>query len=490
MADPKVDILIKARDEASKQLEGIRGKIDSMSKGMAIAGGVMVGAGIAITAALGGAMKAAAEEEAGIVRLSTAMKNVGISYDEVRGSLEKWIDTQQQKTAIADSEQRDALASLIRMTGDLTKAQDMLTLGMDIAVGTGRDLASANTLLMYAMGGNWGQLEQYIPAIKAAATEEEKWRLLRELFAGQAEAYGKTMDAQMKLLQHNLSDIKESIGALVMEAVTPLIEKVQSVVVTLKAWIDLNPEMMRVITLTAGATGIGALVIGFGLLATVMVVKVIPATIAMITTVWHLVTALLAAIIATGPWGWAAAVVALGTIIASSVIIHGKMTASIKEVTDANEKAGKGLDDVKEKQKEYNKELDSAIGKEKSLAAAMGFRVSLLQTLGKALITAGYQVSVSPTGQIITAPITPAPLPVTPEGYYIGPYGEVLPIPEMQFGGIVPGPIGKPRLIMAHGGEAVGRQGDITIPIYLDGELIAEKVIRRVGDEASLQGVT
>lgn len=251
MAEPKIQILITAKDDASKTLQSLQGRIQGMSKQLKIAGVAMMAIGAGIAASLTMALKAAAEEEKGIVRLSIAMRNMGISYDEVKGSLEAWIDTQQQKTAVADSEQRDALSQLIRMTGNLAEAQDKMTLSMDIAAGTGRDLASANQMVMYAMGGNWGMVERYIPALKEAQTEEEKWIKLREMFVGQAEAYGQTLDGQFKLLMHNIGDLKEAIGTVLTPAVQNIINRLNEFVMWLK---ELNPEIIKWSTIALVAT--------------------------------------------------------------------------------------------------------------------------------------------------------------------------------------------------------------------------------------------
>lgn len=256
MADTEIGILIRAKDEATRQLEGINGKIQGMSKQLRIAGGIMMGVGAGITAVLGSAMKAAAEEEAGIIKMSTAMHNMGIEYDQVKDSLEGWIDAQQQKTAIADSDQREALATLITMTGDLTQAQDLLTVAMDLSAGTGKDLGSSTTILGYALAGNWGMLNRMLPAMASLKTEEEKWAFLREKFAGQAEAYGQTMAGQMQLLKNNIGDIKETVGGFIVEAVAPLVQNVQAVIQNIKGWAAEHPELMRTIVLVTGVVGL------------------------------------------------------------------------------------------------------------------------------------------------------------------------------------------------------------------------------------------
>lgn len=253
---PKIDILVKAHDDATRKLMGITGKIEGMSRTFKIAGAAMVGGGLAITGALGMAVKAAAEEEAGIVKLSTSMKNMGISYEEVKGSLEDWIDAQQQKTSIADNEQRESLSSLILATGDLAEAQSLMTLAMDMSVGTGTDLKQATQRLGMALAGNWGMLQRYIPTLKDAKTEEEKWAMMRQMFSGQAEAYGKTMAGQMQLLKNNIGDVKEAIGSIVAEAIGPLFKQLSDLLPKIKEWISENPKLTKTITLATLAFGL------------------------------------------------------------------------------------------------------------------------------------------------------------------------------------------------------------------------------------------
>jgi hypothetical protein len=138
------------------------------------------------------------------------------------------------------------------MTGDLTQAQDLLTLAMDISAGTGKDLASSTQLLGYAMSGNWGMVERMIPALKAVESEEEKWATLRQMFAGQAEAYGQTMAGQMELLKNNMGDVVETLGAALLPVMTDVVGWVQKLVQWLKG---LDPQMVKWI---AGGVAVAA----------------------------------------------------------------------------------------------------------------------------------------------------------------------------------------------------------------------------------------
>ncbi len=262
MAEARLQIVITAMDKASEKLDQLSRRTERMQRGFKIAGAAAIGMGLAIAAGLGMAIKAAAQEEASAQRMIVAMRNVGIEYDEVRESLEAWIDMQQQKTSVSDTEQRDALASLVRITRDMTKAQDLLVLAMDVAIGTGRDLASANTLIMYALSDNWGMLERYIPALKEAKDEEQKWLMLRELFTGQAEAYGRTLQGQFDLLKNNIGDIKEAIGSVLMPYVMKIIGFFSDLAQRIK---EVNPLLLKFGVIGAASAG-GLLVLGGSLL--------------------------------------------------------------------------------------------------------------------------------------------------------------------------------------------------------------------------------
>jgi len=552
MPDAKAEIavLVSAKDEASRQLKGITGQIQNMSKQFKIAGGIMMGAGAGITAALGSAMKAAAEEEAGIVRLSTAMHNMGIEYDQVKDSLEGWIDAQQQKTAIADDEQRESLAQLITMTDNLAEAQDLLTVAMDMSAARGEDLSSATSKLGYALSGNWGMVERMIPALKAAQTEEEKWMMLRQMFAGQAEAYGQTMAGQMKLMQHNLSDLKESIGAVVSEAVAPAIGRLSDFIRNLK---ETNPELLRMGTMGAMA-GAGLLTVGGGLL---LALGFLPQAIdgikrlnIMLTT-----TRTVAFGVQTSIRSMAAAMFALGYIaiyIASAIRVQAlpsfeDMGDTIKEAINPLMAWVDGLFEGEERLKEYTDAVLPAIDAidkmkkalaiseetiegvvyqtilyseaEIEAASASGLLVTRLDSVTDAIKAQGdeqerlnYEME---RGLALAMAYSNAPSKEQAQDfakYYIAHMGEVelarypfvsqsaldaiAGMLSFEHGGVVPGPIGQPVPIMAHGGEMFlgasrgGSRAPIQniIQIYIDGREVSESVIDHLTEKVKLQG--
>ena len=248
-----LSIVVKARDEATRTLDQISRTTQDMNRQMRWAGIAMIGMGLAITGMMALAVKAAAEEEAGIENLRVAMRNVGLDYDAVSKSLEATIDAQQQKTAVSDSEQRDSLAMLITATGDLNEASKLNALAMDVARGVGVDLATADRMLMYAREGNIGMLRRYGIQIEDNASGEQALAVLQARFAGQAEAYGNTLAGQAEILKNNMDDVREAIGTCLMVAVRPFLADLSKMAMWFK---NLDPFWQKLIAYGAGATGV------------------------------------------------------------------------------------------------------------------------------------------------------------------------------------------------------------------------------------------
>ena len=134
--------------------------LDKVQKNLSQAGKVMAGIGIGITAALGLATKAAEDERINIARLDAMLQNVGISYDQVSESLEKNIKATQDKTGIADSEQRDMLSNLVFAVGDYQQALDLLPLSLDLMAAKEMDAKTAAELLGKVAQGEFGTLSR------------------------------------------------------------------------------------------------------------------------------------------------------------------------------------------------------------------------------------------------------------------------------------------------------------------------------------------
>jgi hypothetical protein len=214
-----------------------------------------VPAGLAI-AALGAvafdAVKAFAEDEAAAEKLGLTLQNVTYASDAQIASVEKFITKTSMAAAVADDELRPALDKLVRGTGDVAQAQDLLTLALDVSAGTGKDLGAVSDALSKAYNGNFTALKKLDPAlaslIEEGADADEVFGRLAGTFKNQASTAANTTSGKMKNLSIQMGEFKESIGA----AVAPLIEKLLPGLLRFSTWAQENTGLIVTLGLVIG----------------------------------------------------------------------------------------------------------------------------------------------------------------------------------------------------------------------------------------------
>ena len=107
-----------------------------------------------VAAVIGLATKAAIEDLAAQSSLARQIKASTGATDAQVASVETYISSLGQSVAITDTEARPALAALVVATKNVTKAQDLLNIAIDISAGTGKDLAGVTDALAKAYKGN------------------------------------------------------------------------------------------------------------------------------------------------------------------------------------------------------------------------------------------------------------------------------------------------------------------------------------------------
>jgi hypothetical protein len=222
-----------------------------------------VPAGLAI-AALGAvafdAVKAFAEDDLAAQKLATTLRNTTGATDLQVAAVEDFITKTSLAAAVADNELRPALDSLVRGTGDITKAQELLTLALDVSAGTGKDLGAVSDALSKAFNGQLGPLKKLDPAladlVKNGASADEVFAALGKTFKGQASTAANTTSGQMKNLSIQMDELKESIG----QAVMPLVQKLLPALQAFSSWAAENKDV--VVTLGAVIGTLALAIIG------------------------------------------------------------------------------------------------------------------------------------------------------------------------------------------------------------------------------------
>lgn len=216
-------LILTLKDEASRELNKVKDSLGTV-KGAALAIGGAAVAGIgALTYGLYDAAKAAAEEEVGIARLAAAVRATGADWEAASAEIENYIAAEGRRVALDDGEGRNALARLTTTVGDYKRAMELLPLAIDLAAAKNIDLASAADIVGKVAMGNTGILTRYGIVLQEGATATDALAAMQAKFAGQGEAFAATFEGQQQRMNIALGNLKETVGAAVLPALTSFI---------------------------------------------------------------------------------------------------------------------------------------------------------------------------------------------------------------------------------------------------------------------------
>jgi hypothetical protein len=222
-----VDNLNKSLKTATKDVDTFGEKMGKVGK--------MVGAAFAAAAAAAGAyaikigiegVKAAIEDEKAQTQLALALENATGATNAQIAATEQSILQMSLATGVADDQLRPALGRLVRSTGDITKAQDLLTTALDISTATGKPLEAVANALGRAYDGNTTSLGRLGIGLSAAELKTMSFTdvqgKLTDLFGGAAARNADTYAGRISRMQVAFDEAKETIGF----ALLPILEKV------------------------------------------------------------------------------------------------------------------------------------------------------------------------------------------------------------------------------------------------------------------------
>lgn len=217
---------IQGLDKADKEARSFSEKLGSALKTGAVAFAAIGAAAGAAAIKIGvDAVKAAIEDEKAQLTLAQTLKNVTKATDAQIASTEEYINKTARATGIADDQLRPSLDRLVRSTGDITKAQKLQNLALDIAAGTGKDLATVTDALGKAYDGNLGALKRIGVPLDDNIVKSKDFNAaviaLSETFAGQADIAANTFAGRMERLNVAFGEAKEDLG----KAILPLLER-------------------------------------------------------------------------------------------------------------------------------------------------------------------------------------------------------------------------------------------------------------------------
>lgn len=227
-----VDDLNKKLKSANNDVGGFAGQVEKFGK--------MAAAAFAAAAAAAGAyatklaidgVKAAIEDEAAQKRLAQSLEAAtGATQGQIKAT-EVYISKMQLATGVADTDLRNALGRLALSTNSVTKAQDLLSLALDISKARGIPLENVANALGKAYDGQTTALARLGLGFSSAEIKGKSFGevqdMLTKSFGGAAAAAAETYQGRIDRLKQAFAEFQEGIGNRLL----PILERFVNIVV-------------------------------------------------------------------------------------------------------------------------------------------------------------------------------------------------------------------------------------------------------------------
>ena len=223
-----IDQLKKSLDTGSKEVQGFGSKLGDFSKKAGLA---FAAAGVAAAAYAGkllvDGVKSAIADEAAQAALATTLKNVTGATNAQIKAVENQITKTSLLTGKTDDELRPSFDRLLRATKDVSAAQKLQSLALDVSASGTISLQAATNALAKAQEGNFTALGKLGAGIDASIIKSKDFdaatAALAKTFENQASQQADTFQGKMLRLNVAFDEAKETVGSYVLDAITPLI---------------------------------------------------------------------------------------------------------------------------------------------------------------------------------------------------------------------------------------------------------------------------
>jgi len=223
-----VDDLKKKLDQADNAVANNTSRLEDFGRKAAAAFAVAAAAAVAYGTKLAiDGVKAAIEDEQAQFRLAAALKTATGATDAQIKATEDYILKTSLATGVSDDQLRPALQRLAVSTKDVSKAQELLGLALDVSKGSGKSLEEVANALGKAQDGNTTALGRLGLGLSKAELSTlsftEVQQKLADLYGGAAAKNAETFQGKIDRLKVGFDEAKESLGYALIPQVEKLI---------------------------------------------------------------------------------------------------------------------------------------------------------------------------------------------------------------------------------------------------------------------------
>jgi phage terminase small subunit len=231
-----VDNFTKNLNKADGEVTTFGSKVSDFGKkaGLAFAAAGAAAVAYAGKLAIDGVQSAIADAAAQ-QKLALTLENVTGATEAQIAATEDYITKTSLAFGVTDDELRPSLERLARATGDVQKAQELQTIAIDVAAGSGKSLEAVTNAMARAAEGNTASLGKLGIGLSktelATMSMEQITAKLANTFEGQASAKADTFQGKMDRLKIAFDEGKETVGAYILTAITPMVETIVNKVI-------------------------------------------------------------------------------------------------------------------------------------------------------------------------------------------------------------------------------------------------------------------
>jgi hypothetical protein len=223
----------KGSKAAARDINKLGKSFDKFAGKVAKSFGIAAAASAAFAVKIGtDAVKGAMADQKQQIALATALRNTTGATNEAIAATVKYLDAKELSIGVDNEELIPSLQTLVQATKDVTQAQILQNLALDISAGTGKNLEAVSLALAKALGGNVGALTRLGVPLDAVAVKSKDLNAilvsLGETFAGQADKRAQTFEFRMVRLQLAFNQVLDQLGY----AFIPVLENFAQILMT------------------------------------------------------------------------------------------------------------------------------------------------------------------------------------------------------------------------------------------------------------------
>jgi hypothetical protein len=206
------------------------------------------------------AVKAAAAEQQSMAILAKTLQNVTGATDAQIASVDTYIKQTMLRLNVQDELLRPSLQALLIATHDITKAENLQQVALDVSANKGKDLTAVSVALAKAYAGNFNALKRLgVPLSETLIKSKDFVGIVKELEAatkGSAAAAADTFAGKISRIGLAFDEVRKTIGNAIILALQPFLDKFTKYLSQIEKWLDENAKKIAAFFITGISYGV------------------------------------------------------------------------------------------------------------------------------------------------------------------------------------------------------------------------------------------